>query len=87
MAVGKSFDLKNQNLTQKLGKTFGLFKKTSFIVTILNREFNSTCQEKNHSLFHMIYIKQRNFSEKKCAIPGEKRDENPSDITSKSHIA
>ena len=25
-AIGKSFDLKNQRMTQKLGKTFGLFK-------------------------------------------------------------
>ena len=33
------------------GKTFGQLKKTSFIVIILNREFNFTRQEKNHSLF------------------------------------
>ena len=27
-------------MTQKLGKTLGLFKDTSFVVFILNREFN-----------------------------------------------
>ena len=40
MATGKSLDLKNQKMTQKLGKTLGLFKDTSFIVIILSREFN-----------------------------------------------
>ena len=40
MAIGKSFDLKNQKMTQKLGKTFGQSKDTSFVVIILNREFN-----------------------------------------------
>ena len=40
MAIGKSFDLKNQKMTQKLGKTFAPFKDTSFIVVIMNREFN-----------------------------------------------
>ena len=38
MATGKSCNLKNQKMTQKLGKTFGLFKEISFIVIILNRE-------------------------------------------------
>ena len=52
MAMGKSFNLKNQKMTLKLGKTFGLFKKISLIVIMLNREFNHTCPEKNHSLFH-----------------------------------
>ena len=51
MATGKSFDLKNQKMTQTLGKTSGLFKDTSFIVIILNREFIFLCQEKIHSLF------------------------------------
>ena len=32
-------DLKNQKMTQKLGKKFGLFKEISFIVIILDREF------------------------------------------------
>ena len=40
MATGKSFDLKNQKMTQKLGKIFGLHKDTSKIVIMLNREFN-----------------------------------------------
>ena len=48
----ESFNLKKQKMTQKLGKTFGLFKEISFIVIILNREFNCMCREKNHSLFH-----------------------------------
>ena len=33
-------------MTQKLGKTLGPFKDTSFIVIMLNREFNYTCREK-----------------------------------------
>ena len=37
MAIGKSFDLKNQKMTQKLGKTFGLLNDTSFVVIMLNR--------------------------------------------------
>ena len=45
-AIGKSFNLKKQKTTQKLGKTFGLFKQISFIVIILNREFNDTCQRR-----------------------------------------
>ena len=52
VAIEKSFNLKNQKMTQKLGKTSGLFKEIAFIVNILNREFNYTCREKNHSLFH-----------------------------------
>ena len=52
MAMVKSLNLKNQKMTQKLGKTFGLFKEISFIVIMLNRVFNSTCREKNQSLFH-----------------------------------
>ena len=36
----KSFDLKNKKITQKIWNNFGLFKDTSFIVIILNREFN-----------------------------------------------
>ena len=39
-ATGKSFDLKNQKMAQKIGKTFGLLRDTSFIVIMLNREFN-----------------------------------------------
>ena len=36
--------------------TTGLFKEISFIVTILNREFNYTCGEKNHSVFRLKYV-------------------------------
>ena len=57
MAIGKSFDLKNQKMTQKLGKLFGLFKDTSLIVIILNREFNLRAD-----------IIERNSSEKKYTI-------------------
>ena len=39
-AIGKSFDLKHKEMTQKIGNNFGLFKDTSFIVITLNREFN-----------------------------------------------
>ena len=51
-AIGKSFNLKKQKMTKKYMRIFGLFKETSFIVIILYREFNCTCQGKNHSLFH-----------------------------------
>ena len=40
MPIGKSFNLMKQKMTQKLGKTLGLFKEISFVVIILNREFN-----------------------------------------------
>ena len=50
-AIGKSFNLKKQKMTKKYMRICGLFKETSFIVIILNREFNYTCQEKNHSPF------------------------------------
>ena len=36
-AIGKSFDLKKQKMTRKIGKTSGLFKETLFTVIILNR--------------------------------------------------
>ena len=36
----KSFDLTNKKMTQKIGNNFSLFKDASFIVIILNREFN-----------------------------------------------
>ena len=84
-AIGKSFDLKNQKMTQKLGKVFGLCKRISFIVIILNREFNHACQEKHHSLVHKIYIIERNSSGKKYSIRGG-IDKNPNEITSKSHM-
>ena len=37
MAIGKSFNLKKHKMTQKLGKTLGLFKEILFIVIILIR--------------------------------------------------
>ena len=37
MAIEKSFNLKNQKTTQKIGNNFGLFKDTSFVVIRLNR--------------------------------------------------
>ena len=51
-AIGKSYNLKNQKMTQKSRMTFFQLKEISFIVIILNREFNCTCLEKSHSLFH-----------------------------------
>ena len=48
----KSLDQQNQKMTLKPRMTFGQFKVTSFIVIILNLEFNSTCRRKRHSLFH-----------------------------------
>ena len=51
-AKGKSVNLMNAKMTRKSEMTFGLFKEISFIVIILNREFNRTCIEKSHSPFH-----------------------------------
>ena len=51
-AIGKIFDLKKQKMTQEFSRTFGPFKVISFIVIILNREFNCSCQKKSHSRFH-----------------------------------
>ena len=48
----KSLDQQNEKMSLKPGVTFGQFKVTSFIVIILNLEFNSTCRKKKHSLFH-----------------------------------
>ena len=44
MPIGKSFNLMKQKMTQKLGKTLGLLKEISFVVIILNREFNSRAE-------------------------------------------
>ena len=51
-AMEKSFNLQKQQLTRKHGKTSGLFKEISYILIKLNREFNFSCQEKIHSLYH-----------------------------------
>ena len=42
----------NQKMTQKPGKTFGLFKVTSSIAITTNFEFNSMYRRKKDSLFH-----------------------------------
>ena len=55
-AIGKSFDLKEQKMTQEFTRTFGPFKVTSFIVTILNREFNFLCRKKSNSRFHLSFF-------------------------------
>ena len=55
-AIGKSFNLKKQKMTKKHKRIFGLFKVTSSVVIILNREFNNTCREKNRSLFHWFTL-------------------------------
>ena len=52
IAIGNSFNLKNQKMTQKFIMTFGPFKEISFIVVILKREIKTMCLEKSHSLFH-----------------------------------
>ena len=51
-AIGKSFDLQKQKMTQELTRTFGPLKVISFIVIILNREFNYMCRKKSHFRFH-----------------------------------
>ena len=59
-------DLKNQ----KLGKTSGLFKDTSLIVIMLNREFNLRA-ERRIIPFHKNYNIERNSSEKKYTMREE----------------
>ena len=70
-AIGKSFDLKNKKKAQKIWNMLGLFKDTSFIVIIMNREVQIACREKNHSLFHKTYTFERNSSEKKYTMRWE----------------
>ena len=80
MAIGKSLEETKDDeginkdffgFMQMLGKTSGRSKETSFIVVILNREFNCTCREKNHSLSHKNYIIERQYSKMKCTIREE----------------
>ena len=66
-AMEKSFDLKNKKMTQKIGKTLHLFRDTSVIVIILNREFNLRAERR----IIKIYIFERYSSEKKCTMRGE----------------
>ena len=54
--IGKSFKLKKPKMTRKLRKTSGLFKETLFIVIMLNREFNHTCQKKSPFPVPLKYI-------------------------------
>ena len=54
-AIGKSFDLKNKKMTQKIGNNFGLCKDTSFLFIKLNREFNSSA--KRRISFYLQYLK------------------------------
>ena len=63
MATGKSFDLKNQKMTQKLGKTLGLFKDISFIVIILNREVQLHVPREESFLIYKIQIIELNSRE------------------------
>ena len=51
-AKRKSLNRQNQEKTLNSEKISGLFKVTSSIVIILNREFNCMCREKKHFLFH-----------------------------------
>ena len=44
MAKRKSLNRQDQEMTLKPAKIFGLFKVTSFIVIILNQEFNFMCR-------------------------------------------
>ena len=60
MATGKSFDLKNQKKTQKLGKTLGLFKDISFIVIMLNREVQLHVPREESFLIYKIQIIELN---------------------------
>ena len=84
-AIGKSFNVKNQKMTQKLRKT-GLFKKNFICRHHIDPRVKFTWQEKYHSLFHKIWIMERNSSERKYTIQEirEENDENPNEITSRS---
>ena len=68
--VVKSFNLKNQKMTQTLGKTFGLFKDTSFIVIRLNREFNFRAERRIIPHFTRFIILNETASETKHAMRG-----------------
>ena len=48
----EEFQPEESKKTKKSIKIFGLFNVISFIVIKLNRQFNYTCREKNHSLCH-----------------------------------
>ena len=67
-AIGKSFDLKNKKMTQKLGNNFGLFEEDFIFVIRLNRGFNLRAQRKESFLISKIYIIERNSSEKKYTM-------------------
>ena len=54
-AIGKSFDLKNKKMTQKLGKNFGLFKEDFIFVIILNRGFNLRAKKRIILYFQDLY--------------------------------
>ena len=71
-AIGKSFDLKNKQMTQKIRKTFGLFKDTAFL-SLYWTDSSTYVREKNHSLFHKIYIVERNSFEKKSSMRRDNR--------------
>ena len=47
---------RNKRWRRNTSGFFGLFKEISFIVILLNREFNCTCREKNHTLFHWVIL-------------------------------
>ena len=79
MAIRKSFDLENKKMTQKIGNICGLFKESSFIVLMLNREYNLRVKRWIMPLFHKIYNIERNSSEKKFSMRGERIGENPKD--------
>ena len=51
-AKRKSLNRQNEEMTLKPEEIFGLFKVTSFVVIILNLEFNCMFQKKKHFLFH-----------------------------------
>ena len=67
-------------------RILGYSKRLSFILIILNREFNLRAERKIISLFHKIYKIGRNTSEKKYTIRVE-IDENPNEFMTRSHMA
>ena len=42
----------HRQMMVKHGMISGTFQETAYTVITLNQESNSTCREKNHSLFH-----------------------------------
>ena len=82
-AIGKSFDPKNKRVTQKLGKNFGLFKDTSFIVIFLNREFNLRAKRRIIPDFQDFFQKKKKLLQEEFFRCGSRIGEKPKRLRQK----